>query len=239
MRAYRKVDEHYEVRIDGGRLALLGVGAGLVLLLVFLLGVLVGKGLWGGRRPAPLPPAEAVRPAPPADAVGGEARAKPEYTFYDDLKKPGQVAPPTPTEPEAPASGAASGMAETPIPAPKASPAPEAVTEPEARPQTAPAASSPPAPPPAPSAPPAPAKPALPAPVFTVQVGSFRDREAALDLSRRVGAQGVPAQVVQASVAGRTWYRVQVGRFDTRAAAEAHYRNHLRAKGIQGFVTTR
>ena len=47
MRAYRKVNDKYEFRVDGGRLGLLGVGAALVVLLVFLLGVLVAVGVSG------------------------------------------------------------------------------------------------------------------------------------------------------------------------------------------------
>jgi cell division protein FtsN len=54
-----------------------------------------------------------------------------------------------------------------------------------------------------------------------------------------MAAQGVTAQIVPVSVAGRTWYRVQVGQFDTRAEAEALYRKTLRPKNVQGFVTTR
>ena len=85
------------------------------------------------------------------------------------------------------------------------------------------------------------AKPAArPVPaVFTVQVGSFRDRASAESFARRVSAQGARAQVLETVVAGRTWYRVQVGRFGTRKEAEDHYRRNLKTKGIQGFVTTR
>ena len=79
----------------------------------------------------------------------------------------------------------------------------------------------------------------LPAPLFTVQVGSFKDRASADEQVRRITAQGVAAQVVQVSMEGRTWYRVQVGRFDSRAEAESHYQKKLRPKGVQGFVTAR
>ena len=51
MGLYRKLDDHYEVRIDQGRMALLGIGAALVLALVFLVGVVVGKSLWAPRAP--------------------------------------------------------------------------------------------------------------------------------------------------------------------------------------------
>ncbi|MHB8764832.1 MAG: SPOR domain-containing protein [Deferrisomatales bacterium] len=219
MRAYRKVEDHYELRIEGGRVVLLGVGAGFVLLLVFLLGLLVGKSL-GPAQPPAAAVAEAPREAEAPVAVAQPQAApepaqvaltpeppKPELTFYKELKEP-DVAPRLP-EPAAEVRPAVA-------PPPVANPAPEPASAPGAEP-----------------------KPALPAPVFTVQVGSFQDRAAAEDLVKRVGGQGVAAQVVAAPVSGRTWYRVQVGRFETRAEAEANYRDRLRAKGVQGFVTTR
>jgi cell division protein FtsN len=76
-------------------------------------------------------------------------------------------------------------------------------------------------------------------PLFTIQVGSFKDRTAAESQVRRIAAQGVSAQVVQVPMEGRLWYRVQVGRFETRAEAEAHYQKKIKPKGVQGFVTAR
>lgn len=214
MRAYRKVNDQYEFRVDGGRLTLLGVGAALVVLLVFLLGVLVGKALWGGRRELPpLPqvqsaPALAPEPAAPEPVV---AAPRPQYTFYEELKKPDPVA--LPPEPARPPSAGAPSVAKsaavpTTQPAPKPKPEPKTVARP-------------------------------PPVVFTVQVGSFRDRGAASALARQVGDQGVSANVSKAFVAGRTWYRVQVGRFEIRSDAENYYRTRLRSNGVQGFVTTR
>lgn len=256
MRAYRKVDDQYQFRIDGGRMALLGVGAALVLVLVFLLGVLVGKSVWGGRRPAPLPLVEAPRgtlgaPLEAAPEDAGDRR--PDLSFYDDLKSPDRPAVEPVPRPRTPPPAA-----ETPVPGraeavPAATPvAPTASTRQEAPPGGArePAAGAPdaePAPAPAPTVratpppPPPEAKPAprAPQPIFTIQVGSFRDRASAEEQARHLAAQGVGAQVVSASVEGRTWYRVQVGRFENRSDAEALYRNSLRPKGIQGFVTPR
>lgn len=225
MRAYRKVDDGYQFRIEGGRLALLGVGAGLVLLLVFLLGILIG------RQQGRVPLSETGREAAPPMAVGpvSEPEVAPaplpvaatDLQFYEELKKPD--AGPLPAEPTiAPRSLAA------PVEGPDVAEGPG--SPPVARPSLEVAA--PPAP--APVAAPAPG-----APVFTVQVGSFHDRAAAEDLAKRVGAPGLQVQVVVSVVSGRTWYRVQAGRFDTRAAAEAHYRDRLRSRGIEGFVTTR
>lgn len=250
MRAYRKIDEPYELKIEGGRLVLLGVGAVLTLVLVFLVGVLVGKGLWGakgGSTAALL----ATAPASPAAEP-----TKPQYTFYKDLTRPDAevqaVQPPAAERPETAAG--------TPVSAPAAAVASPAPTAPAALPnlRPQPTAGAAVAPPPvspakvespaklAPAPPAAQEKPAspkveahLPTPSFTVQVGSFRDRASADDQAKKIIGQGVGTQVVLVSVEGRTWYRVQVGRFDTRADAEAHYQKKLRPKGIQGFVTAR
>lgn len=223
------MDDHYELKIEGGRMALLGVGAALVLVLVFLLGVLVGKNLWGGRRPVALPVAEAPREAP--GPVPEAVDRRPDLTFYEDLKRPDRPAEEPVPRPSTPAP-----MVDTPVPG-RVETAPPPV--PAAREEPAVAVPSPiPAPKAPPVAEPKP-QPRLPQPVFTVQVGSFRDRSSADELARQVSRHGVSAQIVTAVVGDRTWYRVHVGRFETRAEAEALYRNSLRPKGVQGFVTTR
>jgi DedD protein len=237
MRAYRKPDDRYEFKLDSSRLALLGVGAGLVLLLVFLLGMLMGRGVWGGKRTPPIALTETPRDATPPSDVVPEPKAK--LTFYEDLKKP--AARPSPIvgsrPPRASQTGPPSSEPRTATSAPESEtapkPPPAAVTSETRR---APAKEKKPAPGLAPQDQP---KAKLPAPMFTVQVGSFRDRAAAEDHARQVAALQVSAQVVRASVAGRTWYRVQVGRFKSRSEAEARYRSRLKPRGIQGFVTVR
>lgn len=231
MRAYRKVDDHYEVRIEGGRIALLGVGAVLVLVLVFLVGVLVGKGLWGGRGMGvvTVPMAGPSREAPSAPAVPAPEK-RTDLTFYGDLKRPDGLGTENFPAASAPAPAAHS---ETEIPARPGGGLPQApaASAPAPSPAEGPAART---------APPGPnPKAAVPEAVFTVQVGSFRDRSAAEELAARLKAQGVTPQVVAAPAGGRTWYRVHVGLCDTRAEAENLYRKTLRPKGIQGFVTTR
>jgi DedD protein len=79
----------------------------------------------------------------------------------------------------------------------------------------------------------------LPTPRFTVQVGSYRDRAAAEEQAKKIRGRNVPAQVVPVPVAGRTWFRVQVNSFETRAEAEAYYRKKLLPQNVQGFVTNR
>jgi len=220
MRRYRRPEEGTGFRVEAGNLPFLLAGAALVLVLVFLLGVFTGRVLWAPSKGGPPPAARMeARPETPAPVPAPGPPEERELTFYRELKEP--------PKPSADVGGDA----------PK--PPPEPASEPRRKKEVAregqktdrqPAAEAPRV-----------AKPTtgLPPPVFTVQVGSFRNRRKAEELAARMREQGVQVQVVEASVAGRTWYRVQVGRFDTRAAAEAHYRKRLRPKGIRGFVTTR
>ncbi|WP_459942117.1 SPOR domain-containing protein [Deferrisoma palaeochoriense] len=223
MRDRRHVDDRHVVRLDTGRLVVAAVGGSLVLVLVFLLGVFVGRSLWA---PPALPPELAVpqagpKAAAPAPEEQTEVREpapapEPELTFYRELKKP---VPP----PEAPSAGAERNRAaapKPPRPAAKASPVPPEDRAPGAR-------------------PPAPKPVEAPPPVFTVQVGSFRARADAERFLAEIRKKGVEAAIVEASVAGRTWYRVQAGRFLSRTAAAEFQESVLRTKGIQGFVTTR
>ena len=55
--------------------------------------------------------------------------------------------------------------------------------------------------------------------------------------ARYADVRKLTAQVVQVPMEGRTWFRVQVGRYGTRAEAEQYYQKKLRPKGIEGFVT--
>ena len=230
MRAYRKIEDGYEFKVEGGRLVLLGVGAFLTLVLVFLVGVLVGKGLWGSR-------GEGLEPLVHSGGTperGAEPSSR-QYTFYEDLKRPDSAGQPPPP----PTASAAGPASETSIPAPAtrsegeetaSAKEPEGPTPGRISPDGSSSAAS--------SSGASAAAPAS-SPLFTVQVGSFRDRASADDQIRRIGSQGISGQVVPVSVEGRTWYRVQVGKFGTRAEAEAHYQKRLRPKGVQGFVTAR
>jgi cell division protein FtsN len=59
------------------------------------------------------------------------------------------------------------------------------------------------------------------APGYSVQVGSFRAREEAEQLRSRLTQKGYPVLVLPSVVAGQgIWYRVRVGHFPDRAAAD-------------------
>jgi cell division septation protein DedD len=79
-------------------------------------------------------------------------------------------------------------------------------------------------------APPEPSGP-LPAPPsrlgnYTVQLGASQTRAEALQLAARAAAAGLKAYVVEAHLPGKgVWYRIRVGAFAERAAADRYRRD--------------
>jgi len=72
-------------------------------------------------------------------------------------------------------------------------------------------------------------------PGFAVQVGAFTDRERADALRRALEREGVVAGVGEAAVAGEVYYRVRLGPFANRPAAEAAA-GRLAAAGYPALV---
>jgi DedD protein len=223
-----RVRERFMLALDGRQIAAVVVGALVVLGAVFALGTEVGQRL-GARR------AELGRPANLSDleVVAGPPRAAPgkELTFPAELPraKPGPPAPPATTR-----SGDATEAAAEPAPAP--TPAPAALPTPAASPAplAAPAAAPEPAPKPAPAPAPA-AAPAGGMGSWTVQLGASQRREEADGLAQRVKALG--PRVEEAEIPGKgRFYRVRVGRFDSREAAEKYRADVQRETGLSGMA---
>ena len=124
------------------------------------------------------------------------------------------------------------GTAE-PTPAPAAEPEPPATVEAPSEPEV----ETGPVPTPAPSAEPAsPPAPAAPAPVaggWVVQVGAFGQEANALALRDRLRQTGHAAFVERVVVDAKPVFRVRVGPFTERAAAEARLSDLARDSGLQ------
>jgi len=221
-----RVKERFVLALDGMQIASVVVGALVALGAVFALGLSVGQRL-GARR------AEAVRPADLAalDAVPAPAQPSPgkDITFAAELPKakPPAVAPPSAVRPAA-----------------------EAPTEVAA----APAAAADPAPQPTPSSPAAPAPAPAPAAValakaaasaaaaapgargaFSVQLGASQRREEAEALAHKV--QKLSPRIEEADIPGKgRFFRVRVGRFDSRGEAEKYRGDVVRETGIQALI---
>jgi DedD protein len=201
--------EKFQLSLDGRQVASVVVGALVVLAVVFVLGLNVGKQLALRRiEGARAGDLEALDRAPAAPP----AKAEP-LTFHDRLTK------------ESPAPAPPSEVAARPAPA--AEPAPAAP----------PAAA---APPPAPADAPQPARldPA-PAPLkpWTIQLAAADSRSDAERLATRFAA--LNPRVEEAVIPGKgRFFRVRVGSFETKEAAQRYLRDAARETGAKGIVTS-
>lgn len=208
--------EKFELSLDGRQVASVVVVALVLLAVVFVLGLAIGKQIalrQGERRPAGDLDALDRAPPPPAP-VKDEA-----LTFHDRLTKD---APPSPPATPPPAPG--TPPARTPDPTPAAAATPAAVAPPPASPPrtvTVPA--------------PAPRPAKVPAKPWTVQLAASQNRAEAERVMARFAA--LNPRIEEADVAGKgRFWRVRVGGFESKDAAERYLRDVARETGAKGFV---
>jgi DedD protein len=209
-------DGFHEIQLSGKQLVFLFMATTVVSVVIFLCGVLVGRGvraeaLNAADRTTPVStsgpgvttPNTLTPPPPVVDPPGEPPTSTLKQRLEADKAVPEIVKPQRSPDP-APASGAT------------ATPDPSPVT-PE---RSAPKTEAPPAPPA--DAPPATSPGQRPQPgVWAVQVVALTDRGAATAVVQRLAAKGYPAFLVPpASGAPVQNYKVQVGRFEARSEAE-------------------
>jgi DedD protein len=232
MRDLRKVKNKYEFRLDNRQLALLFAGGLLIFVLLFTLGVMVGRDWreWEQSRELAVSSQqpelaqveeEVVLPkleeATPKDelskksisssaeiASSPESPKEVEYTFYETLpqKEPAKM------ELEAP-PGKKEKEEEKKIvkkPSPKEEPA---TTQP----------------------------PLTAEGKYTVQVSSFTEREKATELVARLIKKKYPAYITSTQISQTTWYRVRIGRFASREEAEKFALTLKEKEKLNTFVT--
>ncbi|WP_137891811.1 SPOR domain-containing protein [Ramlibacter sp. 2FC] len=205
----------------------------------FIVGLLVGLGvalavaIYVTKMPVPFLNKNQPRSA---DQDAAEARKNKDWDPNAPLygKSPARSAPPA-------ASGPVGAVVPAPAPAATPAPAPEIPILRGAGPNAAPAA-KPPASRPAASADPlgdlarakAGAATADPFSYF-VQAGAFRTPEDAEAHRAKLSLMGVEARVSEREQAGRTVYRVRVGPFDQRDAAE-RLKERLEGNGVEAAL---
>lgn len=188
-------DGFHEIQLSGKQLVFLFMATTVLSVLIFLCGVLVGRGARTDRdADQPVDTAAAEQPAAPADAAAVPPAAdppapvpEPAYT-YSDLQKAApknelkpQLAEPPPVQAKPPAPPAAA-----------ASPAPAAVDVPTSgRPGT-----------------------------WVIQVQALRNRGAASSIVQRLIDKGYPAFLPAPPKGTPAIYRVQIGRYKDRNEAE-------------------
>ncbi len=196
-----------------------------VLALVLISGVLAGRFLKRPSAPAPAPtsaertPSETPATSAPESAPPAASAEAPKPQPSAEASKP-VTTPPAATNPVASTTKPAANATK-----PAASATKPAVSPPESKPQAQPAVSSAPATTPARPKPAAPeaAKTPAPAPTrgFGIAVRTLLYEDRAREEAQRLGASsGLPSRVVPVSENGETSYRVVLGAFVERAAAD-------------------
>jgi cell division protein FtsN len=209
-----------------------GSRTGTFLVLSGIVGVLTATflaGVWTGHNwPVLFGEAKKAPAADPSPAKRGVAERKPAdalpaLTFYDELKAPLTAPPPLPpkAKPPRPAERPREIAADAP-------PAETMAAHPAAR------VEPPPAEPSAPSLALADAGSR-----FTIQVAAYNARTPAEALRATLAAAGHDARVVEAATSSGVRYRVQVGAFVTRPAAQDAASRLSAERSLATFVTTR
>jgi cell division septation protein DedD len=235
-------DGFHEIQLNGKQLVFLFIAATVVSVVIFLCGVLVGRGVRAGQSaiaeastgsavadtspqqaaaaPVPTPAGSdpTVAPAPPAPAD--------DLSYFDRLQKPNAPAEKLKPTPERSAAvverPAPAAPRETPPPpAPKpAAPAPVteiARAEPTAPRETPP----PPAPKPAAQSPaPEAQRPEPAGQGFAVQIAALNVRSEADAIAKRLSSKGYAAYVLAPADGTPSVFRVRIGKFPTRREAE-------------------
>ncbi len=240
-----------QIELGSGRLFLWGGGLLFLLVWIFVLGILVGRGFLPGDRAME----ELKEQVGKLQEVIRRDRAQqterreeplenPKLAFYEKLS----------TKKDEALEREAERTRRSPEPARPPEPS-QAVQKKEAPSRTAQPAATPNAGRPSPQGPPR-NRPGSSAPAgaeaepsgigqeglqvqarYTVQVAATTTRSAAQEMIRRLKRKGLPAYYYDAEVKGTTYYRVRCGRFLSRTEAEQYARQLEKREGIQGFVS--
>jgi len=211
-------DYYYEIQLTNKQLVFYFMAGAAGLILSFLAGVMVGRGVEGGTASASetRPVADERVVAEPSPAIAAATPGPSDYSYPQRLESD------RPEEGLDRSRGGSAPPAATPSPA-------AAPVRPAATPSAAVATPRPPLPtppPPAATRPAAPAAGPLPkalassAAGFAIQVGAFKDRASADSIVRSLKARGLPAYVVAPAGRGGGLFTVRVGVYRDRADAE-------------------
>ena len=214
-------DYYYEIQLTNKQLVFYFMAGAAGLILSFLAGVMVGRGVEGGTASASetRPIAEERIVAEPSPGIAAATPAPSDYSYPQrlgsdrpeeglDRSRPGGTATPVATPPPSvPVRPSPTPAVATPKP-PAATPTPPLPTPPPPG-STRSAAG------------PLPRALASSAAGFAIQVGAFKDRASADSIVRSLKARGLPAYVVSPAGKDGGLFTVRVGVYRDRADAEA------------------
>jgi cell division septation protein DedD len=233
----------HEIQLNGKQLVFLFMAATVVSVVIFLSGVMVGRGVNAARGPADaaLQAADASENAQRSGEADAQSGSKPneqpeapavdpspvdEIDYHDRLVEGEQaesLGKPRRTPPDqqrtAPAQErATTARPDTAVPKALTAEPPRAVDRRAEQPEKP--ALPPEKPSPAPSTPERSAAPTSASGRYAVQLAALRERNEAEAIARRLVGKGYPAYVVMPEAGKPPVYRVQVGRFNSRGDAD-------------------
>jgi DedD protein len=246
-------DYYYEIQLTNKQLVFYFMAGAAGLILSFLAGVMVGRGVEGGppgaaeARPVTEERVVAEQSPSPAATPGASDFSYPQRLEADrpevglERSRPGGVAAtPTPGSSRHAATPAPAGPAATPTPKPLPTVAPPAAkpvpTATAPTPTPAPATlPTPPATTARPASGPLPKALASSAAGFAIQVGAFKDKASADSIVRGLKARGLPAYAVAPAARSGGLFTVRVGVYRDRADAQA-VQDRLRDDKFQPYI---
>lgn len=196
-----------------GQMVLMGVAFTMASLVIFVLGVFVGKGIESRKLIKKEEPLVKI-PIKPGAQESSAIRAAPapdEITFNESLRKEGAATPAEKSQPAKPpekvakvATKETAAPAKTPPVPAKASEKPAEKSAPvEETPKNAEAA-----------------EPGDHGKTWRAQVNAFPDERSAKQIVDRLKNKGYNAYVTEVQNRGKTWYRVSVGKYNSRDEAD-------------------
>jgi DedD protein len=217
-------DGFHEIQLTGKQLVFLFMATTVVAVVIFLCGVLVGRGVRSEQpasaaaeeAAAPPPAADAGLPAPPAQG------AEPSPATSESLSYAQRLQGEEPKEQLKPADPADDATADPPTPSDSAAAPERQVAEPKSasgdasQQKTARGDTT----------------------GWVVQIAALRDRAAAISIIRRLSSKDYPAFIVEpAAGTPAPSYRVRVGPYQDRREAEAIARRLEREEQFKPFIT--
>ena len=209
-------DGFREIQLNGKQLVFLFMAATVVSVVIFLCGVLVGRGVRAERgatasdasalsavTAAETTPPQIAQAATPTPAGSDPTTAAPppavdDLTYFNRLEKQNPPAEELKPAPDTPAAAAPASVVPASPPA-----------EPAARATPTPAAKEP-----------APAPPEPGGQGYALQLAALRDRDDAEAIAKRLASKGYAAYVLAPARGTPAVYRVRIGKFKTRREAE-------------------
>lgn len=213
-----------------GQFILLGCGFTVASVIIFFLGMLVGQGIEERKIVKPAEPLMKIPIKPTQGPNSLPTSPKEEITFYDTLTRPATAQGRVEEELREPKKAEKIAKAEVkgskpPARQELASVAKRAEDKPA---ETARKLQS------------AEAEPKHSGKPWTVQVNAFPDEKSAKSSVDRLRDKGYNAYVSESRIQGRTWYRVRVGRFDSREEAEKTQESLRKKEHLaKSFATSR